>query len=42
MKFFWRAAHRFFSWIRISAFWISERALDAQVYCSRRTGWDPF
>ena len=42
MKIFWRVLHRFFSVMRVASFWFSERMLDCQVYCSRRTGWDPF
>lgn len=42
VKMFWRIAHRFFSFMRVSTFWISEKMLDCQVYCSRRTGWEPF
>lgn len=41
-KMFWRCAHRVFSMARIVTSWLSERMMDCQVYCSRRTGWDPF
>lgn len=42
VKIFWRILHRLFSILRVATGWLSEKFLDCQVYCSRRTGWDPF
>ena len=41
-KTFWRCAHWVFSTARTVTYWLSERMLDCQLYCSRRTGWEPF
>ena len=42
VKMFWKCAHRVFSTARMATCWPSERMLDCQLCCSRRTGWDPF
>ena len=41
-KYFWRCAHWVIMWTRIFLTWLSDKLLDCQLYCSRRTGWDPF
>ena len=42
MKLFWRCAHKTFSLLYVFAFWLSERMLDCQLFCSRRIGDCPF
>ena len=41
-EMFFRCGLKVFSTLRAVLFWLSEKALDAQLYCSRRSGYAPF
>ena len=42
MKIVFRFGLKVFSTLRVILFWMSERALDCQLYCSARSGYEPF
>ena len=42
MKIFWRCALKLFSFLRVFTYWLSEKMLDCQLYCSRKIGDEPF
>ncbi len=42
MKLFWRCTHKLFSLLYAFTYWLSDRMLDGQLYCSRRIADPPF
>ena len=42
MKIVFRVGLKVFSTLHVILYWMSERALDCQLYCSARTGYAPF
>ena len=41
-QIFFRCGLKVFSTLRVVLYWLAEKALDAQVYCSNRSGYEPF
>ena len=41
-QIFFRCGLKVFSTLRVALSWLADKALDAQVYCSHRSGYEPF